>query len=252
MLPLAVSCLLLAVYAFSARLTWAGRVVGDLSALYQPVMRLVEPFRSSGRFIWPLHYALLTGGIALVLGAWRRWPWVGTALLALAVGVQVFDLSHAVRDERFQSQPWNALRSPEWSRMKEDYRHLALFPPQLHDGNMRGCPYPGAGAPFSPMFAYQAARLGMTFNSAYLARVDPQGAQAACAALQQDAERGQFQPDTVYVVHRDHLTPFLRHPEAVVCGVLDGYAVCVSSARESAFRRVLESRRLQAPSSSRP
>jgi hypothetical protein len=131
--------------------------------------------------------------------------------------------------------------------MKGDYRHLALFPPQLHDGNGRGCPYPGPGTPFSPMFAFHAASLGMTFNSAYLARVDPARAQAYCTALQQEAERGEFQPETVYVVHPSYLTPFLRRPEAVVCGALDGYAVCVSSARQSELRRVLEQRRLKAP-----
>jgi hypothetical protein len=102
------------------------------------------------------------------------------------------------------------------------------------------------------MFAYQAASLGMTFNSAYLARVDPARAQAYCTALQREAERGEFQPETVYVVHPSYLSPFLRHPEAVVCGVLDGHAVCVSSAKESAFRRVLESRRIQAAPLSRP
>ncbi|QRK08804.1 hypothetical protein JQX13_01060 [Archangium violaceum] len=250
--PLAVCCLLLAVYAFSSRITVMGRLVLDLQALYQPVMRLVEPFRSSGRFIWPLHYALLTGALALVLGAWRRRPWVAIGLLALAVGVQVFDLSRVVKRERFQSLSWNGLHSPDWRRMKDDYRHLVLFPPQLHDGNGRGCPYPGRGAPFSPMFAYHAASLGMTFNSAYLARVDPAAAQAYCTALQQEAERGEFQPDTVYVVHPAYLAPFLRHPERVVCGRLDGHAVCVSSGKESAFRGVLESRRLQAAPFARP
>ncbi len=251
-LPLAVGCFLLGVFALSSRVTFAGRPVLDLQGLYGPVMRLVEPFRSSGRFIWPLHYALLTGALALVLGAWRRRPWVGTGLLALAVGVQMFDLGPAVAQERFQGQSWNALRSPEWDRMKDDYRHLVLFPPQLHDGNGRGCPHPGAGAPFTPMFAYKAASLGMTFNSAYLARVDPARAQAYCTALQQEAGRGEFQPESVYVVHPAYLAPFLRHPESVVCGVLDGHAVCVSSEKESGFRRVLERRRLQAPPGVRP
>jgi hypothetical protein len=245
--PLAVGCFLLGVYALSSRVTFTGQPVLDLAGLYAPVMRLVEPFRSSGRFIWPLHYALLTGAIALVLGAWRRLPWVGAGLLALAVGVQVFDLGPARAQERFQPRAWNRLRSPEWDAMKDGYRHLVLFPPQLHDGNGRGCPYPGAGAPFTPMFAYKAASLGMTFNSAYLARVDPAGAQAYCTALQREAERGEFQPDTVYVVHPAYLTPFVRRPESVVCGVLDGHAVCVSSQKESGFRRVLEQRRLQAP-----
>lgn len=250
--PLAVCCVLLGVYALSARVTFHGRPVMDLQPLYQPVMRLVEPFRSSGRFIWPLHYALLTGSIALVLGVWRRRPWVATGLLALGVGVQVFDLGQALVKDRFPSQPWNRLHSAEWQRMKDDYRHLALFPPQLHDGNGRGCPWPGAGAPFSPMFAYQAAALGMTFNSAYLARVDPEGAKAYCTALQREAERGEFQPDTVYVVHPAYLAPFLRHPEAVVCGALDGHAVCVSATKESAFRRALELRRIQAAPLARP
>jgi hypothetical protein len=250
--PLAVCCLALAFFALSWRITFQGRPVVELTGLYQLLLRLVEPFRSSGRFIWPLYYALLTGALALVLGAWRRRPWVGTGLLAAAVGVQVFDLSHAVASERFQGQSWNRLHAPEWAHMGEEYRHLVLYPPQLHDGNGRGCPYPGPGAPFSPMFAYEAARLGMTFNSAYLARVDPERAREYCTGLQERTGQGAVDPDSVYVVHPAYLGDFLRRPEAAVCGVLDGHAVCVSTARGSEFRRRLEQRPAQAAPMTRP
>jgi hypothetical protein len=245
--PLAVGCLALALFALSSRITFAGEVVLDVQGLYRPALRWVEPFRSSGRFIWPLHYALLTGALALVLGAWRQRPWVATAVLAGAVGLQVFDLSHAVRIERFQSQAWNRLHSLEWERMADGYRHVVLFPPQIHDGNGRGCPYPGGGAPYPPMFAYLAARLGLTFNSAYLARVDAERAQAYCTTLAQQVERGELQPESVYVVQPARLAAFLSHPEAAMCGVLDGHAVCVSTARRTAFQQVLARQPLRAP-----
>jgi hypothetical protein len=238
--PLAVGCLALALFALSSRITFLGQPVLELQGLYRPVLRWIEPFRSSGRFIWPLHYALLTGALVLALRAWRHRPWVATGLLAAAVGVQLFDLSHAVRIERFQSQRWNGLRSSGWEQMAGEYRHLVLFPPQIHDGNGRGCPHPGPGAPYPPVFAYLAARLGLTFNSAYLARVDAERAQAYCAALQQQLERGELQPESVYVVQPARLPLLLRHPESVSCGLIDGQPVCVSKARETAFRRVLE------------
>lgn len=242
--PLALAVLALAVFAFSSRISLGGKVLLNLEAVYRPVLRLVEPFRSSGRFIWPLNYALVTAALALVLGAWRRRPWVATVLVALAVGVQAYELLPKVREERFQGLNWNGLRSGEWQRLGGGYQHLVLYPPQLHDGNGRGCPVPG-GAPFSPMFAYLAARLGLTFNSAYLARVDEASAQAYCAALQRDMERGVLQPGTAYVVHPAFLPALMRHPESAVCGALDGYAVCVSTAQQDDFRRTLEERRLR-------
>jgi hypothetical protein len=60
-------------------------------------------------------------------------------------------------------------------------------------------------------------------------------------------ERGELQPDSVYVVQPARLAAFLSHPEAAMCGVLDGHAVCVSTARETAFRQVLARQPIRAP-----
>jgi hypothetical protein len=58
------ACVLLGVYALSSSIHFVGEEVLNVQWLYEPVMSLIKPFRSSGRFIWPVHY------LALAFGFW--------------------------------------------------------------------------------------------------------------------------------------------------------------------------------------
>jgi hypothetical protein len=60
LLPLAIACALLFAFALSDVVRAAGHPVLDLRALYRPLKGLVGPLRSSGRFVWPSYYLVLT------------------------------------------------------------------------------------------------------------------------------------------------------------------------------------------------
>ena len=57
------ACGLLFLYALSVQVKFAGTEVATLGHLYAPLSPLIRPFRSSGRFVWPMSYLMLTFGI---------------------------------------------------------------------------------------------------------------------------------------------------------------------------------------------
>ncbi|MBL0698592.1 DUF6311 domain-containing protein [Comamonas sp. JC664] len=224
--PFTVAVLLLAVYALSSRVTWAGQTVVDLGAVYEPFSRLTSAFRASGRFIWPLSYAVMGGALLLGLRQWRDRAWVGTAALAVAVAVQAYDVREDKSELRRRPDGFRRLTAPEWAELKGHYRHLALFPPQVQ----WVCPY---NEPLVNSAGYLAYRLGLTFNSGYVTRTPPAMAEQCNATMRP----GGLDADTVYVVVRQQVGNFLR--AGARCGLLDGLPVCVAGARTDAFAQAL-------------
>ncbi|AKQ63861.1 hypothetical protein A176_000773 [Myxococcus hansupus] len=181
-------------FALSSHITLRGELVANVSALYAPVMRWVEPFRSSGRFVWPLYY-LLALGSALVLIRLPR-PSVAPSLLALTVVLQGFDVNLGRGRQGQEGPAWTTAPSEALREAAEGRKHLVLYPPQIHDGSGRGC---RAGPREFPLWAYRAYRLGLTFNSGYVARLDDSRAQSYCLGLDDDVRAGRLDPDTVYL-----------------------------------------------------
>jgi hypothetical protein len=63
--PLGISVALLAAFALSSRVTLAGNPILTLGHFYRPFVEIIAPFRTSGRFIWPLHYLWITAVVAI-------------------------------------------------------------------------------------------------------------------------------------------------------------------------------------------
>jgi Family of unknown function (DUF6311) len=229
-LPLLAVVALMTVFALATPVTLLGRPVLDLRDVYAPFAQVTSGLRSSGRFIWPLHYLLLLAVCAAVVRCLPRKPAI--AALALAVLLQAWDVKPA-QDATKSSRPPDA---QIWSLGVGDYRHIVLYPPQvlwsarcLELGR-----YPeGYYAPL----AYRAYLLGMTINSGYFSRGKLEAFTEACNQLAQQVARREFAADTIYVVD-----PSARPSFAVpgmICGKIDGYDVCVSSARPTALARLL-------------
>ncbi len=235
--PLVLAVLALTLLAFSTVVTVAGWKVLSLRSLTQALLPLLAPFRASGRFIWVLDYAVLTGLLALVAWRWRQHPRVVTGLLLGAVVLQFLDTDDVWFRGRFHGEPWPRLRAPAWEQVDPSYRHVVLYPPFIKNW---GDP---CGAGTFPENAYVrfgdlAYRKGMTTNSAYVARLDAARMKAACEALRADIRSGRFAEDTVYVVDEQQREAFQRPGAGLTCGVLDGYTVCVA-AKEGRFREAL-------------
>ncbi|MFL5353609.1 DUF6311 domain-containing protein [Archangium sp.] len=243
MKPLLVACGLLALFAFSARLQVAGWTVLSVQRATEPVLApLGRVFRSSGRFIWPLHYLCILGAVAGLLRVLRERPAWATAALGLAVVLQATEVPareccRARFEAHVQAAPGG---DATWALAAGTYQHLALYPAKREDGAGRGCAGLFSNAGILP-YAWQAWRNGMTFNSGYVARLDEPSTLAACRGEQEALQAGRLEPDTVYVVHARVAARFLEHTAGrAVCGSLDGVLVCVSNASRGPFREVLE------------
>jgi hypothetical protein len=231
--PLLLVCLAMAVFALSSRVTALGEEVLDLRRIYTPLEPLVETFRASGRFIWPLYYLAIAAAALVVLRAGARRPGLASLALAAAVALQAADLSGA---DPFHEHPWR-LPSPAWRLAAGHYDRLYLYPPQVSP------PVEACGARDHPSpdrwtaFAYQAYAMGAAFNSGRVARADPGALAEGCRDLVAQVHARRLLPRTLYVVEAAQLPLFSR--AGAVCGKIDGYDVCVSADDASPFREHL-------------
>ncbi|MCP3102308.1 DUF6311 domain-containing protein [Myxococcus sp. K15C18031901] len=236
-LPLVVCVLLLALLAFSSVLSVAGVKVLSLRKLFSPLAPLLGAVRASGRFIWPLHYAVVTGLLALTLARWRQRPALGSGLLLGVVLLQALDTRELWTRNHFTPAPWPRLQAPEWAQVDASYRHVVLFPTYVHLSESR-CARSGFSERDSVLFADLAYRRHLTTNSGYPARVSEARVTEVCQTLQTDVEQGRLARDAIYVVDPARMALFRRLGDAVTCGVLDGFQVCVAE-REGRFREAL-------------
>jgi hypothetical protein len=231
-LPLAIACGLLAIFALSPTIRFGGGTFIPLGRLYQRIAFIVHTFRSSGRFIWPLHYLLITFAIATFGVILRDHPRGGRVVLGLALGLQLFDLDVNPARERFRASAFVSPSSPSWDLARGDYDHVALYPPQIYTS--------GCGARFDERYVYDlgplAQRLGMTFNSGYVARLDLVRIQEHCLAWNAQVAAGNLDARTIYIVRSADVMPAGK----AVCGPIDGYVACVAAqAPPTRLRKIL-------------
>jgi hypothetical protein len=111
--------LALTALAVSHRVGFGERIVLDLGA----VPALVEQFRASGRFFWPVAYALLLGAMVLLA---RRAP-VLCVLAGLAQFADAGPLRAAISGWAAQRTPWS-VPAPELRAAFAQARALTLLP----------------------------------------------------------------------------------------------------------------------------
>lgn len=227
--PLIVVCLVMTAFAISPRVTLGAEVIADLTGAWSAPLAL---FRSSGRFVWPLTYLLVTWAIVTVA---RRLPTrAAAAALALAVGVQLADLHHIHVDRRNATHDplfyaWEQpFRDDRWPAIARHYRHVVLAPPPQ-------C-RPAAVPALAPSIRF-AAEHGLTINSGILSRHEEVTRARYCERLAADLDAGTLADDSLYLVPADR-APALRAAGrgAVVCGRLDAVTMCSTAAAAAPWR----------------
>lgn len=216
-LPFALAVGFLAVMALGPALTVGSQTLLSYDAgLWGPFLT----FRTNGRMIWPLFYAV----VAAVAFAAARLPGRVAALaLSTALVLQVVDLSGTPAWMRTPGEYGfrDPLVSPLWTVAPAHYDRLILVPTNLCDRN---------GAPDLRPFLLLAGRTGLAINAGATARYDSRRAAAYCGELDREVRDGFRDDRALYVVRRD-LLPALAPPgdPARVCGEVDGYGVCVTA-----------------------
>jgi hypothetical protein len=228
--PILLASALLAIYALSGDVALGGRTVLDLNWLYAPLMPLVAPFRSSGRFIWPAHYLLLLFGVWGVVRLFgRQSRQAATPILALLVAVQASDIH---KPDWASPKEFRQVPSAELRPLTGQYRHVVLVPMQVF----------GVCQDWNPDYVFrfmlQAYRMKATFNSGIYARVPADEIRAACQALEADIAAGRLNRETLYAVAVDRV-PDMRAAGAA-CGRFTGDWLCVSRDSDPNFVRYME------------
>lgn len=239
--PLLVACAAMAVFSLSSKVTWAGQEVLSLERFYAPLAPLVSPFRSSGRFIWPLHYLLLALALVGVIRGFSRWPRALAVGLLAVVAAQVLERGHGWKPNFRDLRDWGQFRSPTWALAKGHYAKLALYPAVLFNGDWRGCTSEfGLGDVLTA--GDQAYRLGLSFNSMYLSRANWDRMLAQCDTFQRQMRRGEFAEDTIYLISPARLRELRPFANRLACGVLDRHLACVRASNRDPFRAALRTR----------
>lgn len=219
------AALAMTAFAVSPVVTLGSRTLANLDG---PWVAPLAMFRSSGRFVWPLVYLVLTSAVVTVA---RRWPGrLGVAVLGGAVVLQLVDLreAHALRRTVARDPAFHAWANPfaaaRWEVLAPAYAHLALVPP------------PQCGE--SPV-AYEpamglAARHGLTINTGVVARRDERARAAYCASLDADIDAVRLLDDTLYVVSPAAAGVLTAMGAGrVVCGAIDAVWVCTTPAGQA-------------------
>ncbi|MBK7858055.1 MAG: hypothetical protein IPJ65_05405 [Archangiaceae bacterium] len=233
-LPLLPGVALTAAFALASTWTLWGQPVWDLTSLYAKIPPgVVGPFRSSGRFIWPLMYAVAAFGVVGVVRLWRDRPFVSPALLGLCIALQLGDVTAASVANRFKAGSLTRFTHPAWNTIDGKYQHLDLVPAEVWSicgGRV------GYRAPTVIALAYHAYLHHLTINSGYVARWSPDQPQV-CAREAEKVQRGELDPGTVYVVWPDIAQQLVQLGAS--CGAFDGVLACVRPAVDDDFARAL-------------
>jgi len=209
-LALVLLCFGLMFLAFSVQWRVFGHQVLDLESIAKPFRPALEPFRSSGRFIWPMHYLLI---VAVLFASWRFLP-LPRSVVAMAwlvaILVQVADAKHTPVNTHRLRADWYHLDTPVLERLARAKTNVELYP-ALVKSNGPGCDTPDWQGDILPQVVYLAYRLRLPINAGYLARSSPRH-QRSCEEQTNRAKAGTLAKDTLYIVHRKRLADLANVP----------------------------------------
>jgi len=240
-IPTGLAILLLAVLAWSHVVTVRGVPLFDYSAATGVLSPLLETFRASGRFIWPLHYAVVVLACAGAFAALRARPRLRLLLFASAVALAAAEqLRYPMRD-RFVARP-APVWSEVWGLAPEQYRSVSLYPPVINASGERLCSRGGVPARQLHRYALLAHALRLPFNSAYLARANVERARAACRITVEEVRGNRLAPDKLYLAALHDGAAFRAAAPDSRCAWIDGAWACVAGRNQDAFARALAER----------
>jgi hypothetical protein len=213
--PLMLCSLLLTGFAISNHVAFGNH---ELLVIHLPraMDRLGNVFRSSGRFFWPVYYALYVGIFFLIFKVLERR--FAIALLAVGLCAQVADLSAAFshfRKKFWDAPPWNSpLRSPLWAQVPTLYNKIIFVLPRNEPSS------------YLPL-AYFAASNRMAINVGYFARVDPQKQRKAQERIIGSVIANELDRDSLYVFEDQGLWKMVSKQAASsdAIGIADGFRV---------------------------
>lgn len=235
-LPLLAALLFLAVMAFGQPVGFGSRILFTYDSSWWGPFRI---FRTNGRMIWAVFYAVV---VAILFAVTRFRYRTAVGVLSLGVLVQAVDLSPApafIADAGLHGFR-SPLNSRFWDIAAPHYQRIILIPSNLCERN---------GYVDYLAFALLAGRHRMAINAGTTARYDVPRAAQYCKALEQEMAAGLTTPGSLYVLRRDLLAQVARPVGAngPICTSVDGLGVCVAADSYAPWRDDYEIPRANLP-----
>jgi len=221
--PLLVVTFLMALYALSSRITFAGQTVVDLTGLYAKIGAWTSIFRSSGRFIWSMYFGLFFVAVLSLVTVSR--PLLRQLALGAALLFQVVDLDPTTSSLHRVWPEFKPFADPTWALMKDGYRHVVVHPIQIQ----WKCPFDPT---LMAKLTWEAYRQHLSINSGHVGRTPPG---IDCT---RHVRPDEINTDTVYLPYFREYWPDFQLPN-VACAVVEGYVVCVSKDKDTPLLREL-------------
>jgi hypothetical protein len=126
--PFLITLLLFFIYAISNRVTW-GNVVLFRYPLPEPVLRMANILRCSGRFGYPLFYAILYGALFCFVAIRRKT--LSIVLMCTCLLIQIADIHKLLYDPVFhEAGPVvSPLKSAAWQSIGRNFDKIIIDPP---------------------------------------------------------------------------------------------------------------------------
>jgi len=223
-IPLVILCVLLFIYALSDHIA-VGASESFQYSLPEITQRLTNTFRVSGRFVWPVYYALYLGILYLVFTRLKHHIAIGVCSLLLVF--QIVDMNSGwqhVRKVLNSAPAWvSPMQSPAWTDLAKRYKHIVYVLPSNQPPN------------WLPLSEF-AAMHQLSINVGYFARTNMDVEDQVRKDLAASVMKGEFDADSLYVFDNDFLwTTAQDHQDvANVQGVLDGFRILAPGLRDCA------------------
>ena len=190
-----------------------------------PVVTGLTVFRANGRFVWPLAYLTVLAGVVLVPRLVRRRSpavrWGATALVAVALGVQLYDLKAALTGIR-DGVRVTATHTPE---MQQQLHPIFAAPGVRAVEMVLAFPDPTSSPWREVGLAAHNASLDLQ-SAGYFNRYDVDVIIRLRDEQVKRMQEHRLREDTVYVVSPDYYTAYLKAwAPARVLLTIDGYLV---------------------------
>jgi len=224
-IPLMVVMIGLTVFALGNKVAFNDTVIFSYS-IPPELNPYLSMFRASGRFFWPVCYAIAAFIVAMF--SFRASSRLFMGLLAVCLVVQVIDISPILNLQGMYSElKFNSrLRSPLWSPLLDQCDHIWTSPPFAKTTNFQ-MDFRDIGT--------LAASNGVSTSAGYVARASRAQMQPHSEALRLQLQSGHADPKAIYLLATSQFVPrFAELREKMYCTGIDGIPVCF--ARDSNIR----------------
>ncbi len=204
------------IFAISNKVLWCNTVLFRYY-LPEPLLKLANMFRTSGRFGWPLFYAILFGSLFLVTATKRKS--LSISVMCICLVVQLADIHQLLSAPAFHTTGpvVSPLKSPLWQTVGSKYDKIIIYPPYLitvtNDEDWK----------YLVLYAY---RHHMAIDTGLVARDPSAEMRAYQEELKSSFQKGDFDPRSIYIFadppDSETVQSFHRWNR---CALVDGFIV---------------------------